>query len=151
MDLFIQAGMIVIAIAVFILMYAIWQTMKVLRAAIEEMRLMIGQVRTDISTISEDMKEAIHNTNAMTMDIRKKLNSLNVVFTVVNDIGQAVHAFTDAAKHSAKQLAASMEQKHRQSAHSEDDQAVKPKDGISVAIIDAVISSLRIWKKINRL
>jgi len=144
MDYLIQTGIIVIAIAGIILMYAIVQTLKVLKGAIEELRLMIGQVRTDVSHISEDMKEAIHNTNAMTLDVREKLSSLNVIFSIVNDVGQAVHSFTDVAKHSASQLAATMEDSHRPSSQESHSTAK-----VSSAVIDGIISALRIWKKLR--
>lgn len=147
MDLFIQGGIVVIAIAFIILMYSIIQTMKVLKAAIEEMRLMIGQVRTDVSHISDDMKEAIHNTNAMTMDVRKKLTSLNILFTTVNDIGQVLHSFTGAAKNSAAELATTVQKEH-QATHSK---PTEKKANITSAIIDGVISTLRILKKIKRI
>ena len=149
MDLFIQIGMIIITIAFIILMYSIVQTLKVLKAAIEEMRLMIGQVRTDVSHISEDMKEAIHNTNEMTLDVRKKLSSLNILFATVNDIGQAVHSFTGIAKESAANLATTLKKDQRQTIQS-DRVPEKQSDGISNAIIDTIISSLRIWKRVKK-
>jgi len=154
MDLLIQGGIIVIAIAFIILMYSIIQTMKVLKAAIEEMRLMIGQVRTDVSHISGDMKEAIQNTNAMTLDVRKKLSSLNILFTTVNDIGQTLHAFTGIAKKSATKVAASMQStgsgvSTRGSTSGSKSQ--KNSDHVSSAIIDGVISTLRIVKRIKRI
>ena len=149
MDLFIQIGIIIITIAFMILMYSIVQTLKVLKAAIEELRLMIGQVRTDVSHISEDVKEAIHNTNKMTLDIRKKLSSLNILFATVNDIGQAVHSFTGIAKASAVNLATTLKKDQRQTEQS-DPNTSKRSDGISTAIIDTIITSLRIWKRVKR-
>lgn len=170
MDLLIQIGLIIIAIAFIILMYSIIQTMKVLKAAIEEMRLMITQVRTDVSHISGDMKEAIQNTNAMTLDIRTKLNSLNILFTTVNDIGQTLHAFTGVAKASATKVAATM-QRARTGGISNDSttdstsgstsgstsdstsgsNSQNNRSDVTSAIIDGVISTLRIVKKIKRI
>ena len=167
MELLIQIGIVIVAIAFIILMYSIVQTMKVLKSAIEEMRLMIGEVRSDVSRISDDMKETIHNTNEMTVDIRHKLSSLNIVFAAVNDIGQAIQSFTGIAKSSAAQLAAAVEQKQNQRQHQNrqnnqnssldrqnhaknDRQEEDMQPHISSVIIDGVISSLRIWKKIKR-
>jgi len=144
MDLLIQGGIIVIAIAFIILLYSIIQTMKVLKAAIEEMRLMIGQVRTDVSHISDDMKEAIHNTNAMTLDVRKKLSSLDILFTTVNEIGQTLHAFTGVAKDSAAEVATTMQ-------NTTGSKPQKKSNHITSAIIDGVISTLRIVKKVKRI
>ena len=149
MDLFIQIGMIIITIAFIILMYSIVQTLKVLKAAIEELRLMIGQVRTDVSHISEDVKEAIHNTNEMTLDVRKKLSSLNILFATVNDIGQAIHSFTGIAKDSATNLATTLKKNERQTVQS-DLNTFKQSDSISTAIVDTIIASLRIWKRVKR-
>ena len=150
MDLIIQVGIIVIAIAFIVLMYSIIQTIKVLKAAIEEMRLMLGQVREDVSHISGDMKEAIQNTNAMTLDVRKKLSSLNILFTTVNDIGQTLHTFTGIAKKSATKVATSMHSSSPAASVSTNGKQQKKNDHVTSAIIDGLISTLRIVKKIKQ-
>lgn len=147
MDLFIQIGIAIIAIAFLILMYAIVQTLKVLKSALEEIRLTIGQLRTDVSQISVDMKEAIHHTNAMTLDVRKKLGSLDVIFASVNDIGQVLHSFTSAAKESVASIASSIKRDDRSEITDKND---SNSNGISSIVIDGVISSLRILKKIKK-
>ncbi len=141
MELFIQIGIVIIAIGFIILMYSIVQTMKVLKAAIEEMQLMIGQVRVDVSHISDDIKKAIHNTNEMTMDIRTKLNSLDSVFGAADDIGRTVQVFTGIAKESAAQLAVTVEEQQNPNHQNE--------QKLTSAIIDGVMSTLRIWKKVK--
>lgn len=154
MDLIIQIGIVVIAIAFIILMYAVIQTLKVLRAAIEELRLMIGQVREDVSHISDDMKEAIHNTNAMTQDMRSKLSALNIVFTTINDIGQALHSFTGIAKQSAASIAANIKKDSSETAtriQKKKVRATTTRDGLTTSLIDGLASTLRIWKKIKQL
>jgi len=150
MDLLMQAGIIVIAIAFIILMYSIIQTIKVLKSAIEEMRLTIGEVRGDVSRISDDMKETIQHTNEMAVDIKQKLSSLNVVFTAVNDVGQAVQSFTSIAKTSAAQLAAAIERKPASAKSKEADDSDKEQP-VSSTIIDGVISGLQLWKKMKRI
>ncbi|MFD2115620.1 DUF948 domain-containing protein [Paenibacillus yanchengensis] len=141
MELFMQIGIVIIAIGSIILIYSIVQTMKVLRAAIEEMQLMIGQVRVDVSHISDDIKKAVHNTNEMTIDVKSKLSSLDSVFDAANDIGQTVQAFTGIAKQSATQLAVTIEEQQHPVKQSEKQ--------LTSAIVDGVMSTLRIWKKVK--
>lgn len=150
MDLFIQVSVVIIALAFVILMYSIIQTMKVLKAAIDEIRLTVGQLRSDVSQITVDVKEAIHNTNAMTLDARAKLSSLDVLFTTVNDIGQTIHSFTGAAKQTAASLVTTIKKDNSRTA--KDESCKKAADsGMASAIIDGVISSLRIWRKIKKI
>ncbi|MFX3634377.1 MAG: DUF948 domain-containing protein [Candidatus Pristimantibacillus sp.] len=150
MDLFIQISVVIIALAFVVLMYSIVQTMKVLKAAIDEIRLTVGQLRTDVSQITVDVKEAIHNTNAMTLDVRSKLSSLDVLFTTVNDIGQTIHTFTGAAKQSAASLVTSIKKDNRREVKQESSHKAA-ESGMASAIIDGVISSLRIWRKIKKI
>lgn len=149
MSLFIQISIVIIAIAFVILMYSLVQTLKILKDALNEIRLTIGQLRTDVSQITVDVKEAIHNTNAMTLDVREKLSSLDVVFETVNDIGQTIHTFTRAAKESAVGLVTPKKDSDKDSIRNESsNHAIK--SGVGSAIIDGVVSSLRIWNKIKK-
>lgn len=142
MDTLIQISVAVIAVAFVILLYSLVQTLKILRAGLDEMRLTISQLRTDVTQIAVDVKEAVHNTNAMTLDIRTKLNSLDVLFTSVNDIGHTIHTFTGAAKESAASLVSSIKSGSGKPVRN---------NGIFHTIYDGVISSIRIWNKIKKI
>lgn len=137
-----QITIAVIAIAFLILLYSLIQTLKILRAALEEMRQTIGQLRTEVTQISVDVKAAVHNTNAMTLDLRTKLSPLDVLFTSVNDIGHAIHSFTGAARETAASLAASIKSANK-----------KPVEepGMLSMIYDGVISMIRIWNKVKKI
>jgi len=148
MDTFIQVSIGVIAVAFVILIYSVVQTMKVLKAALDEMRLTIGQVRTDVSHITVEMKEAIRHTNAMTLDVRTKLNSLDVVFAAVNDIGQTIHSITGPVKEVAASILPAREKRNVSADAAR--RANIDRSRIAEAIADGVISSLRIWKKIKK-
>lgn len=142
MDMLIQVSIAVIAFAFVILLYSLVQTLKILRAGLDEMRLTISQLRTDVTQIAVDVKEAVHNTNAMTLDVRTKLNSLDVLFTSVNDIGHAIHTFTGAAKESASSLVSSIKSGSGKPAR---------ENGIINTIYDGIVSSIRIWNKIKKI
>lgn len=142
MDMLIQISIAVIAFAFVILLYSLVQTLKILRAGLDEMRLTISQLRTDVTQIAVDVKEAVHNTNAMTLDVRTKLNSLDVLFTSVNDIGHAIHTFTGAAKESASSLVSSIKSGSGKPAR---------ENGIINTIYDGIVSSIRIWNKIKKI
>lgn len=141
MDMLIQISIAVIAVAFVILLYSLVQTLKILRAGLDEMRLTISQLRTDVMQITVDVKEAVHNTNAMTLDVRTKLNSLDVLFTSVNDIGHTIHTFTGAAKESAASVVSSIKSSGK---------PVRDNSIIST-ILDGVISTIRIWNKLKKI
>ncbi|CAM4323462.1 DUF948 domain-containing protein [Paenibacillus alkaliterrae] len=142
MDSILQISVAVIAVAFVVLMYFLVQTLKTLTGALEETKKTIGQLREEVSQISVDVKEAVHHTNAMTMDVRSKLRSLDMIFTSVNDIGHAIHAFTGAARESAASLTAALK-KERQ----------KPlrEPMMLSTLYDGIISSIRIWNKVKKI
>lgn len=142
MDILMQISIAVIAVAFLILLYSLIQTLKALRAGLDEMRQTIGTLRTEVTQISVEVKEAVHNTNAMTLDVREKLSSLDVLFASVNDIGHALHSFTGAARESAASVVASIKNESK-----------KPPEepGIVSTIYNGVISSIRVWNKLKKI
>lgn len=150
MDTLIQVSIVVIAVSFVILIIAFIQTMKVLKAALNEIRLTIGQLRSDVSQITVDMKEAIHHTNAMTLDVRTKLSSLDIVFTAVNDIGQTVHSITGPVKEIASSLIPSSNRDKQPRVKRSIAKTSIDSNKLASAIVDGVMSSMRIWKKMKR-
>lgn len=142
MDLVMQISVAIIAIAFLVLLYSLIQTLKVLQGALDEMRKTVGSLRTEVTQISVDVKEAIHNTNAMTLDVRTKLSSLDVLFASVNDIGHALHSFTGAAKESAASVVASIKREGNKPAE-------EPR--LISAIYNGAISTIRIWNKVKKI
>ncbi len=136
----IQICIVIIAVAFVILTYALVQTLKSLRGTLEETKHAIGQLRTEVTQISADVKEAVHHTNAMTLDVRTKLSALDSVFASVSDIGHAIHSFTGAAKQTASSIAVSMKK--------ESARPVK-EPGIVSMILDGIISGVKVWNKIK--
>ncbi|TCN01195.1 uncharacterized protein YoxC [Paenibacillus sp. BK033] len=151
MDIFIQIIIAVITVAFVILMFFLIQTIKALTATLNEVRNTVGELRTDVSMISGDVKEMIHNTSEMTMDVRTKLRSLDVVFATVHDIGQTLHSFTGVMKETAAGLVTSIKSKSQREII--DSESARPSSGsgkVTAAIADGIISSLRIWRKLKQ-
>jgi Uncharacterized protein containing a divergent version of the methyl-accepting chemotaxis-like domain len=146
MDLFIQIIIAVITVAFVILMFFLIQTIKALTATLDEVRSTVGELRTDVSQISGDVKEMIHHTNEMTLDVRTKLRSLDVVFATVHDIGQTLHSFTGVMKETAVSLAASVKSKQQEIHDSRQPRSSK----MTSAITDGIVSSVRIWRKLKQ-
>lgn len=141
MDIVIQISVAVIAVAFLVLLYSLVQTLKTLRGTLEETKETIGQLRTEVIQISVDVKEAIHNTNEMTRDVRTKLRSLDVLFTSVNDIGHAIHSFTGVARESAASLVSSIKRESNK----------PPKEpGMLSSIYDGIISTIRFYNKVKK-
>lgn len=148
MDLFIQIIIAVITVAFVILMYFLIQTIKALTATLNEVRSTVGELRDDVSQISGDVKEMIHHTNEMTLDVRTKLRSLDVVFATVHDIGQTLHSFTGAMKETAASLVSGLKSKERPVLPASREE--RPSSGKIGAIADGIISSVRIWRKLKQ-
>ena len=149
MDIFIQIIIAVITVAFVILMFFLIQTIKALTSTLNEVRNTVGELRTDVSEISGDVKEMIHNTTEMTLDVRTKLRSLDVVFATVHDIGQTLHSFTGVMKETAAGLVATVKNKAQREVY--DSGTARPSNGkITSAITDGIISSLRIWRQLKQ-
>ncbi len=142
MELLMQISMAVIAIAFLVLLYSIIQTLKILRGALAEMQQTLSSLRTEVTQISVEVKEAVHHTNAMTLDVRTKLSSLDVLFASVNDLGHALHSFTGAAKESAASVVATIKGGKKKPAG---------EPGVLSTIYDGVISTIRIWNKVKKI
>jgi|GEM_PF-1350115 len=150
MDIFIQVSIGIIAIAFVILIFSIIQTINVLKSTLEELRLSIGQLRVDVSQITVDMKEAIHHTNAMTLDVRTKLNSLDTVFAAANDMGTAMRSITAPVKEAAAGLLPSNNKKRLRAVKAKREKPEADTNRIASAVIDGLLSSIRIWNKMRR-
>lgn len=137
-----QISMAVIAIAFLVLLYSIIQTLKILRGALAEMQQTLSSLRKEVTQISVEVKEAVHHTNAMTLDVRTKLSSLDVLFASVNDLGHALHSFTGAAKESAASVVATIKGERNKPAR---------EPGMLSTIYDGVISTIRIWNKVKKI
>ncbi|MGO4547904.1 DUF948 domain-containing protein [Paenibacillus sp. 2TAB23] len=142
MDLLMQISIAVIAVAFLVLLYSLIQTLKVLRGALDEMRQTVGSLRTEVTQISVEVKEAIHNTNAMTLDVRTKLSSLDILFASVNDLGHALHSFTGAAKESAASVVATIKGHGKKPAG---------EPSMISSLYDGVISTIRVWNKVKKI
>ncbi len=149
MELVIQICIAVIAVAFVVLMYFLIQAVKTLTGTLEETRKTIGQLRTEVTQISVDVKEAVHHTSAMTQDVRTKLKSLDSVFSSVNDIGHAVQAFTGAAKESAASISAKLRKTSKPAIQNVTVTPEPPPQTLS-AIYDGIVSSIRIWRKLKK-
>ncbi|GLX66492.1 DUF948 domain-containing protein [Paenibacillus glycanilyticus] len=154
MDLFIQIIIAVITVAFVILMFFLIQTIKALTATLDEVRSTVGELKNDVSQISGDVKEMIHHTNEMTLDVRTKLRSLDVVFATIHDIGQTLHSFTGVMKETAVGIVHNMKDKAKTKPEVYDEQANqanrKSSGNVTNALADGILSSVRIWRKLKQ-
>ncbi|MFC5404735.1 DUF948 domain-containing protein [Cohnella soli] len=131
MELTIQISAAVIAIAVIVLLCFLVWTFRTLTETLKETKQTIVQIRTEVTQMSMDVKEAVHNTNLITRDVRLKLSSLDGLFNSFNDIGNVLQSFTGAAKECAASSA--------------------KESGILVSIYDGILSAIRIWNKVKKI
>jgi len=103
-----QISAVIVAVSFVILTFYLIQTLKSLKGSLDEMTLAMGQMKNEAKEISEEVKEMIGNTNDIAVDMRMKLSKLDHAFGSVNDVGQAVHELTSAARQTASSLLASL-------------------------------------------
>ncbi|MNJ62132.1 hypothetical protein D3C77_579610 [compost metagenome] len=137
MDNILQISISVITIALLVTLYFVIKALVSLTKTIEETKYAVGQLRTEMTSISADVKEAVHNTNVMTMDVRSKLHSLDVLFASVNDIGHAIQSFTGAARESAASIVATLKSEE------------KKEPGVVGTVCDGILSGFRLWQKVK--
>lgn len=152
MDTVIQISAIIITVALIVLIYFVVQTMRALKGTLEETRLTIEQVRTEVASLSQEIKITLSNTNSMSADIKHKLQSLNTTFAVIDDISQTAHTFTHAMKQSVTQVAASVQTRQNrkvldQVAGHEQKRTDTP---LSSLLMDGIVAGLSIYKRLKR-
>lgn len=98
MNLLIGICLVVITISLMILVYAVTKTFKQAETFIAETKRTVGELRTEVLQMSSEAREVVQNTNAVTVDARRKLRELDGLFHTVSDIGEAAHSLTTAAK-----------------------------------------------------
>ncbi|MHA6480679.1 DUF948 domain-containing protein [Paenibacillus sp. strain BS8-2] len=101
MDLLIGICLVVITLALIILVIAVTKTFKQAETFIAETKRTVGELRTEVLQMSSEAREVVQNTNAVTVDARRKLKELDGLFHTVSDLGEAAHALTSAAKQAA--------------------------------------------------
>jgi uncharacterized protein YoxC len=93
-----QISAIIIAIAFVALVIYLIQTLKSLNATLVVTQQTVNQLTQKVTQIGAEVTGVIHSTNLVTMDVRRKMNTLDFLFNSVSDIGQIINVFTSTAK-----------------------------------------------------
>jgi uncharacterized protein YoxC len=93
-----QISAIIVAIAFVALVVYLIQTLKSLNATLVITQQTVNQLTERVTQIGAEVTDVIHSTNLVTMDVRRKMNSLDFLFNSVSDVGQIVNVFTSTAK-----------------------------------------------------
>jgi uncharacterized protein YoxC len=163
MDLLIGICLVVITLALIILVVAVTRTFKQAETFIAETKRTVGELRSEVLQMSSEAREVVQNTNAVTVDARRKLKELDGLFHTVSDLGEAAHALTSAAKQAAAGVLEKTEQNvvarasahgAASSAHSAHRSAKAADNGGQVrktaaAIAEVIASSVRIWSRLK--
>lgn len=162
MDILIGICLVVITVALIILVVAVTKTVKQAETFIAETKRTVNELRTEVIQMSSEAREVVQNTNAVTVDARRKLKDLDGLFNTVSDIGEAAHALTTAAKQAAvgvlEKTAAKAEQTPRagvaNTARASQESAGAGPNGAQIrktaaAIAEMVASSVKIWSRMK--
>ncbi|RTE10686.1 DUF948 domain-containing protein [Paenibacillus whitsoniae] len=96
-----QISVLIVAIAFAVLVVYLVQTLKSLRASLEETTAAMRQVNMEVKEIGGDVRSVIQHTNELAIDVKSKLSTLNHWFGSANDIGRVVHSLTSSMKQMA--------------------------------------------------
>ncbi|QNK59038.1 DUF948 domain-containing protein [Paenibacillus sp. PAMC21692] len=162
MNILIGICLVVITVSLIILVLAVTRTVKQAETFIAETKRTVNELRTEVLQMSSEAREVVQNTNAVTVDARRKLKDLDGLFHTVSDIGEAAHALTTAAKHAAagvlEKTTAKTEQATRagisDTARMGHESAGAGNSGAQIrktaaAIAEMVASSVKIWSRMK--
>jgi uncharacterized protein YoxC len=93
-----EISAIMIALAFVALVIYLIQTLKSLNVTLVATQQTVNQLTQRVTQISAEVTDVIHTTNLVTLDVRRKMNTLDFLFNSVSDIGQIVNVFTSTAK-----------------------------------------------------
>lgn len=85
-----------IAIAFFLLVIYLIKTLKTVQGTLQSLTKTIEGMEKQIQAIGTETAELLHKTNAVVDDVQKKVESVNVLFEAVKQVGSTVQTFNDA-------------------------------------------------------
>jgi uncharacterized protein YoxC len=97
-SMLLEISAIMIALAFVALVIYLIQTLKSLNATLVVTQQTVNQLTQKVTQISAEVTDVIHSTNLVTLDVRRKMITLDFLFNSVSDIGQIVNVFTSTAK-----------------------------------------------------
>ncbi|MBH5319956.1 DUF948 domain-containing protein [Paenibacillus sp. GSMTC-2017] len=145
MDTIIGVCAVVITLAVLLLLYAVYNTLKLAGKTMEEASITMVKLRSEIIEMSLEAKEIVQQTGAVTQDVRDKLKELDGLFQSVSDIGEVTQTLTATMKEAATGAIAGVKASNGSvnEVHAEENKIVS-------AIADGVASTLRIWNRLKQ-
>ncbi|MFK7696286.1 DUF948 domain-containing protein [Paenibacillus sp. HJGM_3] len=129
-----QISLIIVALAFGVLVYYLVQTLKSLRGSLDEIRETMAGMKGELAQVSTEVKDVLHNTNQMAVDVRTKLQDLEPLFRSVNDVGTMIHELTRTVKESASSVATVIQDGRRRALTAAPGKVQKVMSGIPVAI-----------------
>ncbi|ANB62090.1 hypothetical protein GFC30_3105 (plasmid) [Anoxybacillus amylolyticus] len=85
-----------IAVAFFLLVIYLIKTLKTVQGTLQSLTKTIEGMEKQIQAIGTETAQLLHKTNAVVDDVQKKVESINVLFEAVKQIGSTVQTFNDA-------------------------------------------------------
>lgn len=95
MKIILYLSVALIAIAFFILVIYLIKTLKTVQGTLQSLTKTIEGMEKQIHEIGSETAQLLHKTNAVADDVQKKVESLNVLFDAVKQVGSTVQTFND--------------------------------------------------------
>ncbi|MCZ0755159.1 DUF948 domain-containing protein [Anoxybacillus sp. J5B_2022] len=96
MKIILYLSVALIAVAFFILVIYLIKTLKTVQGTLQSLTKTIEGMEKQIQDIGTETAQLLHKTNAVADDVQKKVESLNVLFEAVKQVGSTVQTFNDA-------------------------------------------------------
>lgn len=95
MKIILYLSVALIAIVFFILAIYLIKTLKTVQGTLQSLTKTIEEMEKQIQEIGTETAQLLHKTNAVADDVQKKIESLNVMFDAVKQVGSTVQTFND--------------------------------------------------------
>ncbi len=138
----IDLSIAVIAIAFAALcLYAI-KTLRSAKTSLDQVNQTVQKLQVEMDDMSKEIKQLIHNTNQVTVDVHQKMKAMDAFFSSAHDVGEAVQVVSS----SVKQVSASLSRTFAtNSSHAVESNATKVSD-----TMEWVSIGLKIWGKLQK-
>jgi uncharacterized protein YoxC len=133
----IEISVAVIAVVLSILILYMVSVMKAVKETLVQANQTLVEVRKDLSTMSLEATQVLHDSNILIKDVHTKLNAFNPILTSVSQAGQALTHLTGSVKQVSAAVSSVTGDVHNTVTHN--------KSRIS-QVVDITKAGLQVWK-----
>ncbi|PAQ16560.1 DUF948 domain containing protein [Bacillaceae bacterium SAOS 7] len=109
MEIILYLSAAVAAIAFFILVLNVSNTLKSVDKTLDSLSRTVDRLEGQMQGVTSETTELLHKTNVLAEDIQQKTEQLNTVFYAVKDVGSSVQQLNQSVKNVTTNVASELE------------------------------------------